>query len=242
MLPSAEPDFTNQPCYDLAASMRPAKEIGGDFYDFFMLSDDKLAFLIADVSGKGVPAALVMAIGKTMLKNYMKETGNIADAFRITNNVLLDNNSESMFITAYACVLDLRTGELQYVNAGHEDPFIKCSDGEFVLRKERHAIVLGAMENMKYKVHTTKLQPGDRIYMYTDGVPEAHDAELQMFGMEGTSDVLNSVKDEKASDVIDAVCKSVVVFAKGAPQFDDMTMLCLDFRQYYTDDMAKDGE
>ena len=242
MLPSAEPDFTNQPCYDLAASMRPAKEIGGDFYDFFMLSDDKLAFLIADVSGKGVPAALVMAIGKTMLKNYMKETGNIADAFRITNNVLLDNNSESMFITAYACVLDLRTGELQYVNAGHEDPFIKFSDGEFVLRKERHAIVLGAMENMKYKVHTTKLQPGDRIYMYTDGVPEAHDAELQMFGMEGTSDVLNSVKDEKASDVIEAVCKSVEVFAKGAPQFDDMTMLCLDFRQYYTDDMAKDGE
>ena len=242
MLPSAEPDFTNQPCYDLAASMRPAKEIGGDFYDFFMLSDDKLAFLIADVSGKGVPAALVMAIGKTMLKNYMKETGNIADSFRITNNVLLDNNSESMFITAYACVLDLRTGELQYVNAGHEDPFIKCSDGEFVLRKERHAIVLGAMENMKYKVHTTKLQPGDRIYMYTDGVPEAHDAELQMFGMEGTSDVLNSVKDEKASDVIEAVCKSVEVFAKGAPQLDDMTMLCLDFRQYYTDDMAKDGE
>ena len=242
MLPSAEPDFTDQPCYDLAASMRPAKEIGGDFYDFFMLSDDKLAFLIADVSGKGVPAALVMAIGKTMLKNYMKETGNIADAFRITNNVLLDNNSESMFITAYAGLLDLRTGELQYVNAGHEDPFIKCADGEFVLRKERHAIVLGAMENMRYKVHTTVLHPGDRIYIYTDGVPEAHNANLQMFGMEGTSDVLNSVKDEKASDVIDAVCKSVEVFAKGAPQFDDMTMLCLDFRQYYTDDMAKDGE
>lgn len=130
-----------------------------------MLSEDKLAFLIADVSGKGVPAFLVMAIGKTMLKNFTEETGSIADAFRIVNNLLIENNSESMFITAFEGILNLRTGELLYANAGHEDPFVMRAGGTFELKKEKHSIVLGAMEDMRYKVHSMTLEPGDRLYI-----------------------------------------------------------------------------
>lgn len=235
MLPVARPDFSDRPCFDIAASMHPAKEVGGDFYDFFMLSEDRLAFLIADVSGKGVPAALVMAIGKSMLKNYTKETGNISEAFRNVNNLLLDTNNDSMFITAFEAILDLRTGEMDYVNAGHEDPFVKRADGEFVLRKEKHAIVLGAMENIRYKTNRMELHPGDRIYIYTDGVPEAQDHDYQMFGLKGASEALNSVRDKSAEEVIEAVRQSVHIFVKNEPQFDDMTMLCLDFKEYYRD-------
>ena len=233
MLPSVEPDFTDREYFDLAASMHPAKEVGGDFYDFFMLSEDRLAFIIADVSGKGVPAALVMAIGKTMLKNFTIETGNIGDAFRIVNNLLLETNNQSMFITAFEGILNLRTGELLYANAGHEDPFIMRAGGTFSLKKEKHSIVLGAMEDMRYKVHSMKLEPGDRFYIYTDGVPEAQDIEYKMFGLERTCETLNSVRDKSAAEVIRVVKESIDAFVGEAPPFDDTTMLLLDFRKYF---------
>ncbi len=235
MLPSVKPDFSNQPCFDLAASMHPAKEVGGDFYDFFMLSEDRLAFLIADVSGKGIPAALVMAIGKTVLKNYLKENGDVSETFRIVNNVLLDANENSMFITAFGAILNLRTGNLTYVNAGHEDPFVMSEDGVFVLRKEKHSVVLGAVDGITYNTHSMKLIPGDRIYIYTDGVIEAQNHEQVMFGYERTGAVLNEVKNVSVSELIKSVRKSVNLFVGDEPQFDDMTMMCLDFKAYYTD-------
>lgn len=236
MLPSASPDFTDQRCFDLACAMRPAREIGGDFYDFFMLSEDKLAFLIADVSGKGVPAALVMAIGKTLLKNYTMEIGDISRAFAFVNNLMAGSNSDSMFITVYEAILDLRTGELIYANAGHEDPFIMRANGDYVLTKERHGLVLGALEDVNYKIHRLTLEPGDRIFIYTDGVPEANDPSHKLFGLTRLGDTLNNAKSEKPEKVIDAVFQSVHAYAAGEPQFDDITMVCLEFRKYYEDE------
>ena len=173
MLPCIFPAFPERKEIDIYATMDPAKEVGGDFYDFFMVDDKHLAIVIADVSGKGVPAALFMVIGKTLIKDHTTQGRDLGAVFTEVNNLLCESNSEEMFITAFEGVLNLETGEFNYVNAGHEMPFICKANGDFEPYKIRAAFVLAGMEGMKYRAGSMTLEPGDKIFQYTDGVTEA---------------------------------------------------------------------
>ena len=230
MLPSTFPAFPDRPEIDIYATMDPAKEVGGDFYDFFMVDDRHLAIVMADVSGKGVPAALFMVIGKTLIKDHTTPGRDLGQVFTEVNNLLCESNSEEMFITAFEGVLDLVTGEFVYVNAGHEMPFISKAGGNFEPYKIRAAFVLAGMEDMKYRAGSMMLEPGDRIFQYTDGVPEATNVNNELYGMQRLEAILNKVNDRKPDEVLSAIKNDIDEFVGEAPQFDDITMLCLDYK------------
>ena len=209
--------------------MEPAKEVGGDFYDFFMIDDDHLGIVIADVSGKGVPAALFMMISKTIIQNYAMLGINPAEVLQSANNSLCSQNKMEMFVTAWIGILELSTGRVKCANAGHEYPAI-CRDGKFELLKDRHGLVLGGMESVRYTDYEIQLDKGDKIFIYTDGVTEATDKDNNLFGTDRMVDALN--KDPKAApeEVLKNVRASVDQFVGIAEQFDDLTMLCLEYR------------
>lgn len=232
MLPSAEPDFSNQKCFDLTAFMRPAREVGGDFYDFFMVDEHKLAFMIADVSGKGVPAALVMAIGKSIMKSTLMRRKQLSVSMGIVNNYLIDSNRESMFITSFAAILDLENGELTYCNAGHPFPFVIHADGKIDLIKDQPVIALGLLKDREYVEKKRTIRPGDRIFLFTDGVTEAQDSEGTLFGESRCREVLESMQQYTTTDIVEGMIQNIDAFADREPQFDDITMLCLEFRDY----------
>ncbi len=240
MLPSIFPAFPERPEFEIYASMDPAKEVGGDFYDFFMVDDRHLAIVMADVSGKGVPAALFMVIGKTLIKDHTVPGTDLSSVFSEVNNILCESNSEGLFITAFEGVLDLVTGEFRYVNAGHEPPFIARSGGRFEPFIIKPGFVLAGMEDMMYKSGTTTLAPGDKVFQYTDGVTEATDSNNNLYGMERLEVALNSVKNSETYDILGAVKKDIEVFVGEAPQFDDITMLCVEFKRYMQE--GKDNE
>ena len=230
MLPCIFPPFPDRKEFDIFATMNPAKEVGGDFYDFFMVDDSHLAVVMADVSGKGVPAALFMVIGKTLIKDHTQPGVSLGEVFSKVNNMLCDFNSEGLFITAFEGVLDLKTGEFRYVNAGHELPFIcKQSEG-FEAYKIRAGFVLAGMEDLRYREGTLQLAPGDRIFLYTDGVPEATNGNNELYGMERLNHILNQNIQATPEKVLEEVKADVDRFVGDAPQFDDITMLCLDYR------------
>lgn len=231
MLPSIFPPFPDRPEFDIYATMNPAKEVGGDFYDFFMVDDRHLAVVIADVSGKGVPAALFMVIGKTLIKDHTVPGTDLSTVFADVNNILCESNSESLFITAFEGVLDLKTGEFRFVNAGHEPPFIGRAGGPFELYKIKPGFVLAGMEDMRFRGGTFDLSPGDKIFLYTDGVTEATDANEQLYGMERLEASLNRVKDKTPEEILPAVKADIDAFVGDAPQFDDITMLCLSYNE-----------
>ena len=230
MLPCIFPAFPDRPEIDIYATMDPAKEVGGDFYDFFMVDERHLAIVMADVSGKGVPAALFMVIGKTLIKDHTEPGRDLGKVFTEVNNLLCESNSEEMFITAFEGVLDLATGEFNYVNAGHELPFISKGGGDFEVHKIRPGFVLAGMEDMKYRSGTMFLEPGDKIFQYTDGVPEATDINNQLYGMERLGQILNKVKDGKPHEILPAIKADIDEFVGEADQFDDITMLCLEYK------------
>ena len=231
MLPCIFPAFPEREEFDIYATMDPAKEVGGDFYDFFMVDERHLAIVMADVSGKGVPAALFMVIGKTLIKDHTTPNRDLGEVFTEVNRLLCESNSEGLFITAFEGVLDLVTGEFNYVNAGHEMPFI-CHTGEsYAVHKVRAAFVLAGMEEMRYRAGSIMLEPGDKIFQYTDGVTEATNAKNELYGMERLERVLNANKDMAPSDLLPAVKKDIESFVGGAPQFDDITMLCLEYKR-----------
>ena len=230
MLPCIFPAFPDRPEIDIYATMDPAKEVGGDFYDFFMVDDTHLAIVMADVSGKGVPAALFMVIGKTLIKDHTTPGRDLGKVFSEVNNLLCESNSEEMFITAFEGVLDLVTGEFVYVNAGHEMPFICKAGGEFEPYKIRAAFVLAGMEDMKYRAGSMTLEPGDKIFQYTDGVTEATNVNNELYGMERLGAILNKVKSGKPDEILPAVKQDIDAFVGEAPQFDDITMLCLEYK------------
>lgn len=239
MLPRIFPAFPERKEFDIYASMNPAKEVGGDFYDFFMVDDRHLAVVMADVSGKGVPAALFMVIGKTLIKDHTQLGISLGDVFSNVNNLLCDANSEGMFITAFEGILDLVTGEFTYVNAGHEIPYI-CRKGEsFEAYKVRAGFVLAGMEDMRYKEGSVKLAEGDRIYLYTDGVPEATNADNEMYGSERLLNILNKHKDKTPENLLMEIKADVDRFVEEAPQFDDITMLCLEYKEPMQIDRAQ---
>mgnify|MGYP002509490508 FL=1 len=210
--------------------MTPAKEVGGDFYDFFMVDDTHLAIVMADVSGKGVPAALFMVIGKTLIKDHTTPGRDLGKVFTEVNQLLCESNSEELFITAFEGVLDLVTGEFVYVNAGHEMPFICKAGGNFEPYKIRAAFVLAGMEGMKYRAGSMMLEPGDKIFQYTDGVTEATNVNNELYGMERLGTILKKVKNGTPHDILPAVKADIDEFVGKAPQFDDITMLCLEYK------------
>ena len=230
MLPCIFPAFPERSEIDIYATMEPAKEVGGDFYDFFMVDDTHLAIVMADVSGKGVPAALFMVIGKTLIKDHTTPGRDLGKVFTEVNQLLCESNSEELFITAFEGVLDLVTGEFVYVNAGHEMPFICKAGGDFEPYKIRAAFVLAGMEGMKYRAGSMTLEPGDKIFQYTDGVTEATNINNELYGMERLGAILNKEKAGTPHDILPAVKKDIDSFVGEADQFDDITMLCLEYK------------
>lgn len=230
MLPSIFPAFPEKEEFDIFATMEPAKEVGGDFYDFFLVDDDHLAFLIADVSGKGVPAALFMVIAKTLMKNHAQKGESPAQVFEAVNNQLCENNKEGMFVTAWMGILEISTGKLSYVNAGHNPPVVKGADGVFRYLHCNPDFVLAGMEGLPYHQGELQIAKGDSIYLYTDGVTEAINKEEELYGEERLEMVLNQHKEEAPEEILRAVKESIDTFAGEVEQFDDITMLCLNYK------------
>ena len=230
MLPHIVPAFPDRKDFDIIGSMDPAKEVGGDFYDYFLIDDDHLGMVIADVSGKGVPAALFMMASKIILQSVAMLGGSPAEILTKTNQAICSNNEAGMFVTVWIGILELSTGKLACSNAGHEYPVFKRPDGSFEMYKDRHGFVIGGMEGAKYKEYEMQLAPGAKLFVYTDGVPEATNANLELFGAERMIDALNAKKDGAPMDILKSVRKAVDSFVLNAEQFDDLTMLCLEYK------------
>ena len=218
-----------RPEFSLAASMKPAREVGGDFYDFFLIDDDQLAIVIADVSGKGIPAALFMMVSSSLIHHALSGGLSPAKTLETVNRQLTERNPEEMFVTVWAGVLDLSDGVLRAANAGHEYPVLQKPDGHFELVRDRHGFVLGGMEGMKYREYELLLEPGARLFVYTDGVPEAADEGEKLFGTDRLLTALHEAENGTPEDVLHKVEESVHAFVGNAAQFDDLTMLCVQF-------------
>ena len=230
MLPSAFPAFPDRPEFDLCASMDPAHEVGGDFYDFFLIDDDHLALLIADVSDKGVPAALMMMSAKILIHYRACQGGTPAQILMDVNKELCDKNDAGMFVTVWMGILDTRDGVLTCVNAGHEYPLVKRAGGAFRLFQDKHGMPLGAMPGMRYQDYTLQFDPGDSIFVYTDGVPEANNLSEELYGLERLETALSRLGDPSPQEVLEAVRADVDAFVGAAKQFDDLTMLCMEYK------------
>ena len=231
MIPHTFPAYPERKEFDIYANMKPAKEVSGDFYDFALIDDDHLEIVIADVAGKGVPAALFMMASKIILQGCTKMTKSPAEILIQTNDVICSNNSLQMFVTVWLGILEISTGKLIASNAGHEYPALKESpDGDFEFVKRKHDFVIGGMPDMNYTEYEIQLKPGSKLFLYTDGVPEATDADDNMFGADRLLETLNSERDAAPDKVLDNVHKAVDGFVKDAEQFDDMTMLCLEYK------------
>ena len=222
MLPK---DFPSTTRFDLYAAMDPAREVGGDFYDFFYIDDDTLALVMADVSGKGVPASLFMMRSMIMIKNIALHNPSPAAILTAVNKQLCLNNDSNMFVTVWLGILDLRTGLLKAANAGHEYPIIKNPGGRYEALKNKHSFVIGASDLVKYRENELTLKPGTKLFVYTDGAPEAQNAAGDMFGIEGVCDALNRSSDETPEKLLRDVTASIGDFVKDAEQFDDLTMM-----------------
>ena len=227
MLPNVFPPFPDRKEFDIYASMTPAKEVGGDFYDFFLTDDDHLCMIIADVSGKGVPAALFMMSAKIILADYAKMGKSPSEILTAANAAICTHNHEDMFVTAWLGILEISTGKLQAANAGHEYPAIKKAGGSFELFKDKHGFVMGGMDGMKYRQYEIQMEKGDTLFLYTDGVAEATNAENQLFGTERMLEALNAEPTAEPKILLENMKKSVDKFVGDAPQFDDLTMLCI---------------
>lgn len=230
MLPNTFPFMPERTEFDLYASMSPAKDVGGDFYDFFMVDDDHLGMVIADVSGKGIPAALFMMALKILVKNTVMSGKSPGETLTAVNNQTCANNREEMFVTVWLGILNLNDGTLITANAGHEYPIIKNPDGDFELHKAKHGFVIGGMSGLKYKETTMKLEPGTKLFVYTDGVPEAENEDEEQYGLDRFLSVLNNNKESEPQKLLEAVTEDVELFTQDQPQFDDLTMLCIHYK------------
>ena len=230
MLPRIFPAFPERQEFDVYAAMNPAKEVGGDFYDFFLVDDDHLAVVIADVSGKGVPAALFMVIAKTLIKNHAQNHENPGEVFTQTNAQLCEGNDAGLFVTAWMGVLEISTGKFVYVNAGHNPPLLKRAGGQFEWLKSRPGFVLAGIDGMRYRENTMLLEPGDFLYLYTDGVTEATNAKEELFGDERLQNALNDNRDLPVDQLLPKIKACIDDFVGEADQFDDITMLALDYK------------
>ena len=223
-------NFPNGDDYSIYAQMIAAKEVGGDFYDFYKLSDTTVAFLAADVSGKGIPAAMFMMTAKTIIKDLAESGMAVNDIFTKANEKLCENNESGMFVTAWMGILDLTTGNVKFANAGHNPPLLKRANGSFEYLKTRAGFVLAGMEGIRYRAGEITLNPGDRIFLYTDGVPEATNTENKLYGEDRLLAFMNQNSNVKATELLPALKANIDEFVGEAPQFDDITMLMLDYK------------
>ena len=230
MLPHIFPPFPDRKEFDLYASMTPAREVGGDFYDFFLIDDDHLGIVMADVSGKGVPAALFMMVSKVIIQSCAMLGRSAGETLTKTNEAICSNNQAGMFITVWFGILEISTGRITAANAGHEYPAVMRAGGGFELFKDKHGFVIGGLAGMKYSEYEITLEPGDKLFLYTDGVPEATDKEKNMFGTDRMIDALNEDNGASPEEIMDNVRNAVNRFVKDAEQFDDLTMLCVEYK------------
>ena len=231
-LPKESPPFPDRTEFVLFASMTPAKEVGGDFYDYFLIDDDHLGLVIADVSGKGVPAALFMMVAMALIRHAAMSDmyeGSPAKILTAVNRQICARNHEGMFVTVWLAILEISTGKLTASNAGHEYPALKKPGESFELYKDRHGFVLGGMDMTRYRQYELQLEPGSKIFVYTDGVAEATDAKDELFGTERMIDALKAREDGGPVEILESVHSAVQEFVGSAPQFDDLTMLCLQY-------------
>ena len=222
-------NFPDDEEFDIYAQMIAAKEVGGDFYDFYKLSENTVAFLVADVSGKGIPAAMFMMTAKTIIKDLAESGLEVNDIFTRANEKLCENNESGMFVTAWMGILDLKTGCLKYANAGHNPPLLKRADGSFEYLKSRAGFVLAGMEGVRYRTGELTLSHGDRIFLYTDGVPEATNSDNKLYGEDRLLDFINRNSAVGARRLLPDLKADIDKFVGEAPQFDDITMLMLDY-------------
>ena len=226
-LPSVFPPYPNRKDFSIFASMDAAKEVGGDFYDFYLVDENHLAFVVADVSGKGIPGAMFMMTSKTLIKSFAESGLPVHEVLTNVNTQLCVNNEAGMFVTAWMGILDLKTGLIKFANAGHNPPLVKHKNGTYEYLKGKVNFVLAGMDMVKYKEQELQLQPGDKIYLYTDGVTEAHNSQNELFGEERLLESLNSTKGMSVEEICKKVKKDVDAFVSDAEQFDDITMLCV---------------
>lgn len=229
MLPRIFPPFPEKSEFDLFATMDPAKEVGGDFYDFFLIDEDHVGLVMADVSGKGVPAALFMVIAKTLIKNRALMGGSPSDVLSYANDQLCEGNEAELFVTVWFGILEISTGKGVAANAGHEHPAIRRKDGKFELVVYRHSPAVATMEGIPFKQHEFELHPGDSLFVYTDGVAEATNAHDELYGTDRMLEALNRNPDATAEELLKTVRESIDEFVGDAPQFDDITMLGLNY-------------
>jgi sigma-B regulation protein RsbU (phosphoserine phosphatase) len=229
-LPNVFPAFPEHAEFGIFASMTPAKEVGGDFYDFFLIDETHLGLVMADVSGKGVPAALFMMNAKSLVRMYAKTGMGPAQVMQAVNDWICENNRLNMFVTVWFGILDLSAGRITAVNAGHEYPALMPADGRFDLIREKSGFVVGGMAGLRYREQEILLTPGAKIFLYTDGVPEANNAAGEMFGEQRMLSALNEGRGNSPEGILLHMKKAVDAFAQDTAQFDDMTMLCLEYR------------
>lgn len=228
-LPSTFPAFPGRYDFDIYASMTPAKTVGGDFYDFFLVDEDHLALVMADVSGKGIPASLFMMISKLLIQSRVMMGESPAEALNNTNAQLMQNNAAHQFVTVWLAVIDLKTGKGIAANAGHEHPAIRRANGQYELVVYKHSPPVATMARMKFREHEFELFPGDSLFVYTDGVAEATDSNNELFGAERMLEALNKDPNAHPKDILKNVMEGIDAFVKDAEQFDDITMLCLKY-------------
>ncbi len=241
-LPKTFPPFPDRKEFDIYASMTPAKEVGGDLYDFFLMDEDHLCLVIGDVSGKGVPASLFMMVALTLIHHVAMREKSPAKILEAVNREICSRNPEEMFVTVWLGVLEISTGKLTAANAGHEYPAVKKAYGHFELLKDRHGMVVGGIDMARYREYEIPMERGDKIFVYTDGVPEATDAAEAFYTTDRMISALRSGENGSPQEILGTVADSVRAFAGAAPQFDDLTMLCLEWKGPEADEPRFDWE
>ncbi len=229
MLPSSFPAFPGRTEFELYASMDPAKEVGGDFYDFYLIDDDHLCLVISDVSGKGIPASLFMMVSKIILQSCAMLGSGVEEILKKTNEAICSKNAEMMFVSVWIGIVELSTGKMTAANAGHEYPCLRRKDGQYEMLKDRHGLVIGAMDDSTYHSYEIQLEPGDSLFVYTDGVPEATDKDNQLFGNDRLLQALNREPQADTRTIISNMTDAVSEFVGEAAQFDDITMLAFRY-------------
>lgn len=228
-LPRLFPPFPDRNEFSLYASMKPAKEVGGDFYDFYMIDDDHMGFVMADVSGKGVPAALLMMVTRVLIKSGLQNGKEPAETLESVNNQLCESNEADFFVTVWCAVLEISTGKGIAANAGHEHPVLRRAGGLYELQTYRHSMPVGSIENIPFRQHAFQLYPGDSFFVYTDGVAEATNEKLELYGTERMLAALNKSPEANPEQIIANVTQDIDSFVGEAEQFDDITMLCFRY-------------
>jgi sigma-B regulation protein RsbU (phosphoserine phosphatase) len=229
MLPKNFDELSKNESFEIYAYMKPAREVGGDFYDYFKIDEDNVYFVIGDVSGKGIPSTLFMVKTMYLIENHTKFNDNLSQVVEKVNNLAYERNDEDLFVTIWLGKLNLKTGKLSYVNAGHNQPLIKQDSNNFEYMKTHPNLVIGGMEGIEYNEHEINLNAGDMIFLYTDGITEANDNYNGFYGENRLKETINENKNKKLNDIINEITEDIDKFCNNSEQYDDITMLIIKY-------------